>query len=214
MAATATRLLLLGAVMVFEPVNGYQIRRELLSWRVEEWAHLNPGSIYSGLTTLSRLGHLERHDLVDGGREVAVYTSTRTGRAAFRSMWRAAAETVDLLSPLDFHTALSLMALVPREEATDAFTARLHRLDAEVARQAELYPDMSAVPPHVRAMADLWVGLAATEREWLVDLLARLARGDLDLAGEPATWAPPADDPGWGMERDRERYLRLIRTSS
>jgi DNA-binding PadR family transcriptional regulator len=214
MAATATRLLLLGAVMVFEPVNGYQIRRELLSWRVDEWAHVNPGSIYSGLTTLSRLGHLERHDLVDGGREVAVYTSTETGREAFGSMWRAAAETVDLLGPLDFHTALSLMALVPREEVVDALAARLARLDAEVARQAELYPDMSAVPPHVRAMADLWVGLAATEREWLVDLLARLARGDLDLAGEPATWAPPADDPGWGMERDRERYLRLIRASS
>ncbi len=31
MAVTETRLLLLGAVLLFEPVNGYQVRRELLS---------------------------------------------------------------------------------------------------------------------------------------------------------------------------------------
>ena len=47
MAATETRLLVLGAVSLFEPVNGYQIRRELMSWEVDRWAHINPGSIYS-----------------------------------------------------------------------------------------------------------------------------------------------------------------------
>jgi len=88
MAATETRLLLHGGVLLFEPVNGYQLRRELLSCRVQDWAHLNPGSIYSGLTTLSRQGHLVRHDLVDGSREVAVYTSTAHGRRE-GSVWAA-----------------------------------------------------------------------------------------------------------------------------
>ena len=45
MAATETRLLLLGGVLLFEPVNGYQPRRELLSWQVEDWAHIGRGSI-------------------------------------------------------------------------------------------------------------------------------------------------------------------------
>jgi DNA-binding PadR family transcriptional regulator len=61
-----TRLLLLGAVALFEPVNGYQIRRELLSWQVVRRANTNPGSIYHGLSSLSSQGHLVRHDLVDG----------------------------------------------------------------------------------------------------------------------------------------------------
>jgi hypothetical protein len=39
MAGEETRMLLLGAVALFEPVNGYQIRRELLSWHVDRWAH-------------------------------------------------------------------------------------------------------------------------------------------------------------------------------
>ena len=211
MAATATRLLLLGAVMVFEPVNGYQLRRELLSWRVDEWAHVNPGSIYSGLATLSRRGLLDRHDLVDGTRQVAVYTTTPRGRTEFTAMWRAAAASVDVLGPLEFHTALSLLALVSREEAIDAFTARLAELDAEVRRQADNYPDLAHTPPNVGAMADLWMGLVATEREWLVNLLTRLRRGGLDLLGDSPTWAPPAGDPGWEMVRDRERYVGLIR---
>jgi hypothetical protein len=36
MAATGTRLLLLGAGADFEPVNSYQIRRELVPRHVEE----------------------------------------------------------------------------------------------------------------------------------------------------------------------------------
>ena len=74
-------MLLLGAVALFEPVNGYQIRRELLSWQVDRWAKTNPGSIYHGLTSLTAAGHLVRHDLVDAGRDVAVYELTPSGRA-------------------------------------------------------------------------------------------------------------------------------------
>lgn len=43
MSALTTRILVLGVVRIFGPANGYQLRRELLSWEVERWAHLNPG---------------------------------------------------------------------------------------------------------------------------------------------------------------------------
>lgn len=210
MAATETRLLLLGSVMIFAPVNGYQIRRELLSWNVQEWAHVNPGSIYSGLSTLTARGELERHDLVDGSRTVAVYTTTEAGREAFARMWRSAIETVDLLSPLGFHTALALMGLVPREEVADALAARLAALDVGVYRQVDDQGSVEHSPPHVRAMADLWMGLAQTEREWLVTTLRRVRAGELDLLGEEPSWVPRTDDPGWEMARDRARYAAMI----
>lgn len=210
MAATETRLLLLGTVMLFEPVNGYQLRRELLSWQVEDWAHVNPGSIYSGLTTLTKQGNLERHDLVDGTREVAVYLSTAAGRQEFERLWVSAVETVDLLSPLPFHTGLSLMPLMPRDRVLEALRSRLANLDAKTREQMEDKSDLSALPPHVRAMADLWMGMGQTEREWLVDLIRRTAAGELDLRGEDTSWQPPSDDPGWQMASDRQRYLRLI----
>ncbi|KGN37670.1 PadR family transcriptional regulator [Knoellia subterranea] len=211
MAATETRLLLLGTVMLFEPVNGYQLRRELLSWQVEDWAHVNPGSIYSGLATLARQGNLDRHDLVDGTREVAVYTSTPQGREEFERLWFAAVETVDLLSPLPFHTGLSLMPLIERDRIVKALRSRLANLDAKVREQLEAPRDLGSMPPHVGAMADLWMGLAQTEREWVANALGRIDRGEMGLAGDSTSWEAPADDPGWQMANDRERYRRLIR---
>src|SRR4051795_2860512 len=56
---STTRLLLLGAVRIFQPVHGYLLRRELLSWQVDDWAHVKPGSIYSGLRTLTAHALLE-----------------------------------------------------------------------------------------------------------------------------------------------------------
>ena len=32
---SATRLLVLGAIRIMQPVHGYEVRRELVSWRVE-----------------------------------------------------------------------------------------------------------------------------------------------------------------------------------
>ena len=79
MSARGTRLLLLGGVAMFQPVNGYQIRRELVSWQVDRWANIKPGSIYHGLGRLAEEGLLRRTDLVDAGREVAVYEVTEAG---------------------------------------------------------------------------------------------------------------------------------------
>lgn len=211
MAATETRLLLLGTVMLFEPVNGYQLRRELLSWEVDDWAHVNPGSIYSGLATLAKQGALERHDVVDGTREVAVYTSTTHGRREFERLWEHAVESAGLTSSLAFHTAMALLPLMPRDRVLAALTARIANLDVMTRRQLDQNTSGAAsVPPHVRSLADLWMGMSQTEREWLVDLRARIERGELALRGEPMDWEVPADDPGWQMAGDRERYVKLI----
>ncbi|RKH24127.1 PadR family transcriptional regulator, partial [Corallococcus sp. CA031C] len=76
MRSSTTRLLLLGADGLFEPVNGYQIRRELMSWQADQWANVAPGSIYHGLARLSADGLLTRHDVTEGARDVAVYQLT------------------------------------------------------------------------------------------------------------------------------------------
>ena len=132
MAATETRLLVLGAVRLFEPVNGYQIRRELMSWEVDEWAHINPGSIYSALSTLTRQGYVDRHDLVDGTREVAVYTTTEAGRAELTALFTSSLETVRALDPLPLHTALSMCVLFPRDVIARHLERRLPALDAHL----------------------------------------------------------------------------------
>lgn len=211
MATTETRLLLLGAVAIFEPVNGYQIRRELVSWGVEDWANIKPGSIYNGLATLAQRGELVRHDLRDGSREVAVYELSDEGRAEFARLFEQAVVRVTPTSPLAFQTALSMLPLVTRAEAKRLLRLRLANLDAEAAAYGEKAEHTEHVPPHVVALMDYWDRVGKVEREWLLRMLFRIEDGGFAFLGEPMDWEPAPDDPGHQMSAERERYLALLR---
>jgi DNA-binding PadR family transcriptional regulator len=211
MAAHDTRMLLLGAVALFEPVNGYQIRRELMSWQVDEWAHVNPGSIYNGLTTLTRQGHLLRHDLVDGNREVAVYELTGAGRAELDRLLQQSLETVDLYDVVGFHAALGMLVLVPRPAAIRHLSHRLRALEDLLPHlEGVVGSDPAAAPPHALRSMELQLHRARAERAWLVELLDDIRSGELSFLGEPMGWRPADDDPGWQMNEDRERYRALL----
>ncbi|KAB2812620.1 PadR family transcriptional regulator [Pimelobacter simplex] len=209
MAAHDTRLLLLGAVALFEPVNGYQIRRELMSWQVDQWAHVNPGSIYSGLSTLTKQGHLVRHDLVDGGREVAVYELTASGRTELDRLVEVALTTVDLYDAVGLHVALGLLPLIDRPTAVRHLSARLRALD-DLLPHLEGVAGSTTAPPHATRSMALPLLRGRAERAWLVEMLDDVRSGQLFFRDEPFAWAPTQDDPGWQMNADRERYRALL----
>lgn len=207
MAATDTRMLLLGAVALFEPVNGYQIRRELLSWSVDDWANLNPGSIYNGLATLTRQGQLVRHDLADGGRDVAVYEISEAGRLELERLVIAGLEEVSIADRKGFSAAFGLLPLVPPDRALRSLVRRRVVLEETVARLAQP-PAPDAAPPHALRGVVLWLDLAVAELAWLRETIEEMKAGRLRL--DATTWTPPADDPGWQMNADRERYRALL----
>lgn len=213
MTAAATRLLILGATSIFEPVNGYQLRRELLSWGVAEWAHIQPGSIYSVLATLTKQGSLQRHELADGGRAVAVYTVTDQGGVERDRLFSECLETVDLQSPLPFYTAIMVMQLLSRDAFTTHLEARLRGLDQQIEQltgEARRGVAAGEAPPHVGAVLELWTRTAEVERAWAGELLDSVRSGAYGFAGEEPIWQPPPDDPGWQLSKERERYLRLL----
>lgn len=204
-------MLLLGAVRMFEPVNGYQIRRELISWRVDEWAHVNPGSIYHGLASLTRDGLLERHDLRDGGRDVAVYETTAAGRAELERMQVLALKSVDVHDRSAFQLAFGMLPNLPRATVLAALQARRVSLEAHLADFVRGRDDPANGPPHARRGWALWMDLASAELHWLREVLADIESGELKFAsGEDWGWTPPDDDPGWQMNLDREKYRALL----
>src|SRR4051794_23062439 len=111
MSATTTRLLVLGVVRIFEPANGYQLRRELLSWQVDRWANIQPGSIYSMLNTLARADLIVRHELSDetGHKDVAVYVTTERGRRELVALISQAVVTPNPMDPAGFRAAMSML---------------------------------------------------------------------------------------------------------
>ncbi|WP_235735492.1 hypothetical protein [Nocardioides alcanivorans] len=57
----------------------------------------------------------------------------------------------------------------------------------------------------------LWRDSVVTELAWLTETLADLKSGALVVGDfDEAGWQPPADDPGWQMNVDRERYRALL----
>ena len=213
MAALATTISVLGAVALFEPVNGYQVRRELLSWQVDQWAQIKPGSIYSMLATLTREGYVERHDISDDGRPVAVHTTTAAGRHRLAQLLDRALTEADPLSPLPFHVALMMAGLLPRERVTACLTRRLGNLDGldrDLRGKLDLMTAGERTPPDVVDVVRLSHDLVRTEIAWVRGRLADLAAGRFTFLGEPATWTPPPDDPGHQMTAERARYRRLL----
>ena len=164
-------MLLLGAVQLFEPVNGYQIRRELVSWRVDEWAHINPG-----LDLLRARDPRPRRAPGAGTRwsraaaRVTVYTTTVEGRAEFQRLFAEAVRVHDRGSARGFTTALSLQPLVDRAVFLGLLEERLVAIDALIAEGEALAAAPAGVlPPHLPPLIGLWQAQARTERAWLVD---------------------------------------------
>ncbi|WP_292651151.1 PadR family transcriptional regulator [Nocardioides sp.] len=212
MAGDDTRMLLLGAVALFEPVNGYQIRRELMSWQVDQWANINPGSIYHALTSLTEKGHLTRHDLVDNGRPVAVYEISAGGRTELERLVARSMETVDAYNGVSFYAAFSLMLLLERPAATRHLSVRLKNLERTIKElDAAARVNASMAPPHAIAALHLQLDKLRTERAWLVEVLDDVRSGKLSFAGDAPDWAPADDDPGWQMDADRKRYREMLR---
>jgi DNA-binding PadR family transcriptional regulator len=217
MSALTTRVLVLGVVRIFGPANGYQLRRELLSWEVERWAHLNPGSIYSMLGTLEREGSVQRHDLAleEGGREVAVYTVTDDGEAEFVRLLIQMIETVpDSGDALPLRVALNFAPALTRSRMREALERRIETLDlcrdALVGKQRHL-ATLRTVPPHVISELGFELALVRAQLDWLTEFAAEVRAGGLVFEGEGhGGWVPGPEDPGWKMKAESEQYAKKL----
>jgi DNA-binding PadR family transcriptional regulator len=180
---STTRLVVLGAVRVFQPVHGYFLRRELTTWQVDEWANINPGSIYNALRALTREGFLEEVDTGSSGGRAArtTYQLTPHGETEFMTLLRAALWEVEAFDPQPIMASLSFMGALTRQEAIDAFEHRITQIDAMVVANAHAVEEVqrrSSTPDFVREMFDLTVGRLRSEQDWARGLVKRLRDGE------------------------------------
>jgi DNA-binding PadR family transcriptional regulator len=191
MSAT-TRLLVLGVVRLFQPVHGYEVRRELITWRAQDWASIKPGSIYNALKTLTRDGFLEvvGTDQVGGRPERTTYRLTSAGDEEFQMLLREEWWTVRMPSdPL--MAAISFTGFIKRAEVISALEHRMTQIHGMV-RHMEYgieAHDGSDSPHHVREMMRLMNARILAEIEWAKLFIARLRNNEYDTADDPP-WQP------------------------
>ena len=193
---STTRLLILGLVRWMQPVHGYDVRRELESWQVDEWANVAPGSIYNALKTLTKEKFLKvaGTDQVGGRPERTQYSLTADGEQEYQALLRATWWRV--LPPIDdLMPALCFMPSLKQEELVAALQHRIAALEGvikhlEFSRQEVKPPD---TPEHVKELYDRMRMHLAAEIPWARTLIDRLGRGVYQVGVSKAP--PPARPP-------------------
>ena len=202
---SATRLLVLGAIRIMQPVHGYEVRRELISWRLEDTTNVKPGSIYGAMRTLEKDGCIAVHERAGGDRhpERTTYVLTGEGETEYQVLLRESWWTVrppkEPLIP-----ALCLMMHLPREELVRALQARMGALEGHldaISFQRAAIPDGATgadgqIPEHVREIMDFASARIRAELDWSRGLQRRLRDGAYRFTGEDGF---PELGPGKGV---------------
>ncbi|MEO3825130.1 PadR family transcriptional regulator [Actinomadura sp. B10D3] len=185
---STTRLLVLGGVRRFGRAHGYEVRRELISWGSDEWAHVNPGSIYHALRQLAKEGLLRAHDVEESeaGPPHTDYEITDAGRAEFFRLLRCAISAVDVRHPEMLTAGLGFLTELPRAEAVALLR---ERLDGLARWRASIAPPQDEQDPsdHLRELLGWWVHSADSAAVWTRGVIERLEAGAYVMADE----APP-----------------------
>src|SRR4051794_38775754 len=158
-----------------QPVHGYDVRRELLSWRLKELANVKPGSIYGAIRTLAKDGCIEVHsrESDESRPERTTYVLTGEGEKEFqillRQSWWTVSSGTEPLVP-----ALCLMLFLPRDELVRALLARVSSLEAQIEAtdffRRSIRDDATGadgeVPDHVREILEFVTAKQRAEVEW------------------------------------------------
>jgi DNA-binding PadR family transcriptional regulator len=177
----STRLLVLGVVRIFQPVHGYDVRRELISWRVDQWANVAPGSIYNALKSMTRDGLLEvvGTDQVGGRPERTTYRLTNDGENEFQALLRATLWKVEpALDPL--MPALCFLPVMKRDELMAALKHRITQVQGMLEHSEFAVAELpnASTPEHVKELYRLSAARAGAEIPWAQALIERLERGE------------------------------------
>ncbi|MFF5070157.1 PadR family transcriptional regulator [Micromonospora olivasterospora] len=189
-------MMILGLVKWMQPVHGYDVRRELLSWSADKWANVQPGSVYHALRKLTQEGLLREVATEQVGARPArtTYEITPKGIDEFetllRDLWWGNHQAAD-----PFVAAFAFLPALPREEAAAALRARAQvmRVNNETARASmESAWIRESKPIGVTWMYELWIARGEAEAAWC----ERVA--DLIESGVPYLPERLANAPGWG----------------
>jgi DNA-binding PadR family transcriptional regulator len=176
-------MMILGLVQWMQPVHGYDVRRELLSWNADKWANVQPGSIYHALRKLTEEGLLAEVATEQVGARPArtTYRVTPAGDREFqellRKYWWEYHSVVDPFGP-----AFSFLPALPRREAAAALRNRARLLSGylDAMRDVVVAEDgwPAAKPVHVTWFLELNVVRAEAEAEWCLRVADRIEAGE------------------------------------
>jgi DNA-binding PadR family transcriptional regulator len=168
------------ALLRQRPMHPYEIASTIRQRHWQGSFKLTTGSLYTVVNALRRAELIEARETARSGRrpERTVYAITEAGRQALRDRLRS---LIGQPGPerTDFGAGLTLIAVLPRAEATRLLHERERLLAAQVtAERVDLDRQLAAGLPRLFVLdADFAITLREAELAWVRRLLADMAAG-------------------------------------
>jgi DNA-binding PadR family transcriptional regulator len=181
------------------PMHPYEMANLLRRTGKEQDMKIKWGSLYTVVQNLEKHGFIKAVSSDREGRrpERTVYTITDAGRAELRDWLR---ELVGTPEPelSRFEAALSVLGVLPPDEATNLLAERLRALEAGIAAQRALLANSSQVPRLFLVEAEYALAMREAEAAWVRSLWKELTEETLpgiaewrayhETGGPPPEW--------------------------
>jgi DNA-binding PadR family transcriptional regulator len=174
-------LALLAVLAPGRPMHPYEMATVLRRTGKERDMKIKWGSLYTVVQNLERHGFIEATGSDRAGRrpERTVYAITDAGHAELRDWLRELVAVPEAEYPR-FEAALSVLGVLPPDEAADLLERRVRALDADItAERAALGEAAAHVPRMFLIEAEYAVAMREAEAAWVRSLLTELAEGTL-----------------------------------
>jgi DNA-binding PadR family transcriptional regulator len=173
---SASRLLVLGVIRTQGQAHGYWVYRELLNWRIETWANVQPGSIYHALKQLEKRASIVALNVENSeeGPSRTIYKVTPQGEIEFHRLLEEALTSIDMHY---FGAAIAFINALPRERVLELVQRRLQELEKTREELIAMDQNYSKVdqPPQHNILFSQWITFFDSAIVWTRDLIAQLA---------------------------------------
>jgi DNA-binding PadR family transcriptional regulator len=169
------------ALLVEKPMHPYEMASTLRERGKEYDLKINWGSLYTVVQNLEKHEFIEAAETAREGRrpERTVYRITGTGRAELNDWLRELIAYPEREYPT-LRTALSVLGILPPDQAIALLQQRLSVLDAEnVGQEAALKQLEKDVVRAFLIEAEYYLAIRKAEADWLRGLIAELVAGTM-----------------------------------
>ena len=180
----SARLMVLGVVHQKKETHGYDVYREIMSWKAETWSKVRSGSIYHAFMQLEKQGFLQRNatEKSKDGPAKTSYSITTSGEAELLKLIKTSLVSYE---QEEFAAGIAFMHLLPRQTVIELAQQRLAQYhqtsDFLRALPRESQPTTPATHPEV---IDSWTVLFTATASWQQQFIEHLKDGRYTFKGE------------------------------
>ena len=162
------------ALLFERPMHPYEMATTLRQRAKDQSIKLNYGSLYTVIGNLERVGFIAAGERMRQGArpERTVYTITAKGEAELFDWMRDLVSTPVKEYPR-FEAALSLLPILPPDEAKALLQSRVRHLEEELGRVREASAEASrqGVARLFLIEEEYYAAICRAERKWVIDLI-------------------------------------------